>query len=66
MNCGYHCHEAGGTWIAENPNCPVHGTGAHAEEYQRESVKDTISDDIKNAETIDDLRMVLYSILELL
>lgn len=25
-NCGRECHTIGGPWIAEDPNCPVHGT----------------------------------------
>lgn len=25
MSCGYRCHEIGGPFIAENPECPVHG-----------------------------------------
>ena len=24
-DCGYDCHQVGGPWIAENPDCPVHG-----------------------------------------
>ena len=23
--CNYECHQIGGPWIAENPDCPVHG-----------------------------------------
>lgn len=23
--CEYGCHQIGGPWIAENPNCPIHG-----------------------------------------
>lgn len=26
--CGYQCHEIGGPWIAENPDCPIHGRDA--------------------------------------
>lgn len=25
MNCGHDCFLIGGPWIAENPNCPIHG-----------------------------------------
>ena len=24
-DCGNGCYEVGGEWIAENPDCPVHG-----------------------------------------
>jgi len=26
--CPWHCHEIGGPWIAENPECPFHGSDA--------------------------------------
>ena len=25
MGCAYGCHQIGGPWIAENPDCPIHG-----------------------------------------
>lgn len=28
MNCTYECHQIGGPWIAENPDCPFHGREA--------------------------------------
>ena len=28
MNCGHPCFEIGGPFIAEDPTCPVHGSGA--------------------------------------
>lgn len=24
-DCGHQCHMVGGPWIAENPDCPIHG-----------------------------------------
>lgn len=30
LECGYRCHEIGGPWIAENPDCPIHGKNADA------------------------------------
>jgi hypothetical protein len=27
LNCPYECHQIGGPWIAENPDCPKHGRG---------------------------------------
>ena len=26
MSCGFQCFEIGGPWIAENPDCPIHGS----------------------------------------
>ena len=26
LRCPWRCHEIGGPWIAENPDCPFHGT----------------------------------------
>lgn len=40
MRCDYQCHEIGGPWIAENPDCPIHGTEAQARdraEYARQA-----------------------------
>lgn len=31
MRCPYQCHEVGGPWIEENPDCPVHGRTAQDE-----------------------------------
>ena len=25
MHCPWECHQIGGRWIAENPDCPYHG-----------------------------------------
>lgn len=27
MDCGHECFMIGGPYIAENPDCPVHGSG---------------------------------------
>lgn len=29
MNCKHGCFDIGGPWIAEDPDCPVHGVGAN-------------------------------------
>ena len=31
MFCEYECYKIGGPWIAENPNCPIHGPNAPKE-----------------------------------
>ena len=49
MNCGHRCHEIGGPWIAEDPDCPVHGVEAlrlakirEAEECQAQRERDAL------------------------
>jgi hypothetical protein len=37
MPCGYQCHEIGGPWIAENPDCPVHGREGVARREEEEA-----------------------------
>lgn len=32
MICEYGCYQIGGMYIAENPNCPVHGINSGEEE----------------------------------
>lgn len=64
MNCGYQCYEIGGPWIAENPNCPVHGIDAQAEQRSRDRVKDELREQIDNAETVADLRACLHDLLD--
>jgi hypothetical protein len=27
--CAYECHQIGGPWIAENPECPIHSNNGH-------------------------------------
>ena len=66
MKCEYQCYEVGGPWIAENPNCPVHGTEAQREEKQRDISKDRLYQQIREANTVQDLRAVLYDIVEML
>lgn len=35
MDCGHQCHQIGGPWIAEDPNCPIHGTNGVGEDLER-------------------------------
>lgn len=62
MNCGYECYQIGGPWIAENPNCPVHG----AEAQRRDRDLDLLEDRISQAQTIEDLRELMLEILAML
>ena len=34
--CNYECHQIGGPWIAENPNCPIHGGRENREDLIQE------------------------------
>lgn len=66
MKCEYQCYEVGGPWIAENPDCPVHGLSAQVEENYRERTKERLYQQIREANTVQDLRAVLYDIVEML
>lgn len=35
MSCANHCFEIGGPWIAEDPNCPIHGQDAQDRETRQ-------------------------------
>ena len=54
------CYRIGGPWVAEDPNCPVHGT-----EAQRETVRDLRSK-IEDATTFESLKEVMIDLFELL
>jgi len=66
MKCGYQCHEVGGPWIAENPDCPVHGYSAQQEENHRERIKERLFQQIHEAKDIEDLRLILYAMVEII
>lgn len=42
MTCGFECHQIGGPWIAENPDCPIHGREAQSKAAAHENDKDAI------------------------
>jgi hypothetical protein len=56
------CYRIGGPWIAEDPNCPVHGTEA---QRKRETARDLRSK-IEDATTFEGLQEVMISLLELI
>lgn len=64
MKCEYQCYEKGGPWIAENPDCPVHGHEAQAKQNKRQWEKDRLYERINDAENVDDLKWILYDIVE--
>ena len=56
------CYKIDGPWIAEDPNCPVHGTDARRKERERYKLRKRISE----ADTIEKLRELLHEVLDLL
>lgn len=36
LPCPWRCHEIGGPWIAEDPECPFHGVNADLESMTQE------------------------------
>jgi len=43
MLCEYECYLIGGPWIAENPNCPTHGTwGKKSREDLNEAIREIL------------------------
>jgi hypothetical protein len=60
------CYKVGGRFIAEDPDCPVHGYQAQREESSRYDRKEQFREDIRNAETFEDLRSILSEMLELI
>lgn len=41
-DCGHQCHTIGGPWIAENPDCPIHGVNGMDPEDARDVIRDLI------------------------
>ena len=48
MSCAYRCNEVGGPWIAENPDCPIHGADGIGKELDQ----------------MDDMRDIIRSLIE--
>jgi hypothetical protein len=46
------CYKIGGPWIAEDPDCPVHGTEAQSRREQEETERQTLEDRITALEEI--------------
>ena len=64
MSCGHRCYEIGGPWITVDPDCPIHGTDAQAERYAQDERKEWIHKRIHDAESIEDIKLILISIVE--
>lgn len=50
MRCAYQCHEIGGPWIAENPDCPTHGYEARQREKWADEEKQELEDRLSSIE----------------
>jgi len=43
MDCGHHCHEIGEPWIAENPDCPIHGANGLHPDDARDIIRELVT-----------------------
>lgn len=50
MDCDRECYRIGGPWIAEDPNCPVHGYEAVREREEREAAERALLSRIEELE----------------
>ncbi len=62
MDCGHECYRVGGPWIAEDPNCPIHGWAAQ----RRSDDLDVLQSKIGEAETVEELRELMLEMLNLM
>ncbi len=62
MFCDYECYQIGGPWIAENPNCPVHG----AEAQRRDRDLDLLSERVDAADSVEELRALMLEMISLM
>jgi hypothetical protein len=53
------CYRVGGPWIAEDPDCPVHGSDART----RNRELDELRKDVQRATTVEELRELLLRII---
>lgn len=60
MSC--ECHQIGGPWIAEDPNCPRHGVAAQARARELDAVRDQVS----KMTTVEEARELIHKILDLI
>lgn len=60
------CYQIGGRFIAEDPNCPVHGYQAQREQEQRRERKEQLLRRVAEATTIEELRECVYDALDII
>lgn len=54
MRCAYQCHEIGGPYIAENPDCPEHGAAGQARREEEEAERSTVAQLLQQVEDLQD------------
>ena len=60
------CFQIGGPFIAEDPDCPEHGTAAQIQQERTASEVSRLQQSIHQAQTIDDLRDLMLELLDLI
>jgi len=59
------CYQIGGRFIAEDPDCPVHGTDAQMRQQSREERLDALVDRVHVETDIEELRELALRIADL-
>ena len=66
------CNKVGGPWIAEDPNCPQHGTNAQTEakwaaqeRADNLSIRDQLKERVNDATTFDELKAIMLDMLDI-
>ena len=60
------CYRIGGPFIAEDPDCPTHGTEARAAQRERDASLTFIKKQLESATDVTDLRDVIANLLTLI
>ena len=58
------CYQIGGPWIAEDPDCPVHGTEAQRKERERYKLRERIEEASTLLEMKGNLLLEVLSLLD--
>lgn len=57
------CYQIGGPFIAEDPDCPIHGSEAQLREKLREEKEKELLEKIKSATTVEEMRNTMVEFL---
>ncbi len=60
------CYKIGGPWIAEDPNCPVHGAAAQHERQVQCSQIDDLQEGLDQVQTLEQMKDLMHEVLNLL
>jgi hypothetical protein len=67
MSCSSQCYVIGGPWIAEDPNCPIHGVDAQREsEIREEERRQQEEDDAERDERLEALEESLAAMQKMM